>query len=318
MATVYHRDDVGAPVYAFSSGATNGAHFIAFKAILKACLVSGYGSKSPAGWELITEGDQFIVLRNGAHSGYVCLSRPTTSVAYIEVWLSDTFTGMSGNNMAGDGLKSGVAANNSAPHRIYIGSLAYASTSSTWHLVADNRSFCFVGVGHSSPAAFTDQAYTSSALYVGETSAGFFVALGGQAGSSNPLDYFDARGITLLRNPLTGLLVSGLAIAAVTPTLTGGAANGSRALTIAEVNACAVSIYGDGVFAGYLRGVAIPVEVMGYYLNTAAMNMGVAGGATMRNLNTPVNLGDGHTWFFGARYFSGGPVFMTSNKPELW
>ena len=62
MPTVYHRDDNGAPSYAFSASSSSPAHFSALKTILKACLVSGYGSKPAAGWTLVAEGDQYLVL----------------------------------------------------------------------------------------------------------------------------------------------------------------------------------------------------------------------------------------------------------------
>lgn len=93
MATVYHRDDAGAPTFAFSTDRSNIAHFTALKTILKACLVFGYGGRPAAGWELIAEGARYIVLRNGPASGYVCL----TSVSeYVTVHLAATFTGMNG------------------------------------------------------------------------------------------------------------------------------------------------------------------------------------------------------------------------------
>lgn len=67
MARIYHRDQAGAPELTYSTSAQDG--FNAFKAILKACLVNGYGAVPAAGWELINEGTGFLVLRNGFQSG---------------------------------------------------------------------------------------------------------------------------------------------------------------------------------------------------------------------------------------------------------
>lgn len=65
MATAYHRDQPGAPALVYSTSGSSVAQFTALKTILKTCLVVGYVNKPPAGWELINEGADYIVLRNG-------------------------------------------------------------------------------------------------------------------------------------------------------------------------------------------------------------------------------------------------------------
>src|SRR5262245_33223377 len=134
MATVYRRDDSGAPALTYSTAVPNVAHFTAFKTILKACLVYGYGSKPAAGWELIGEGANNLVLRSGSHSGYVCF---TYLNGVVTIYLAETYTGMSGDVMVGGGLKTGTGPSNTPPHRIPLYHPVYHTDSCTWCLVGD-------------------------------------------------------------------------------------------------------------------------------------------------------------------------------------
>lgn len=179
MANVYHRDDEGGLVLTYSvTAGLNG--WQAFKTILKACLVSGYGSKAPAGWELIGEGTNYLVLRNGSHSGYVCFTQHSTG--HATVYLAETYTGMSGDVMTGDGLKTGLSASNGIPHRFIAANIATYAATTSWYMVADAKSFILQctsnGTTASAPSiSVTGMAHTPG-LYVGEDSAGNFIAMG--------------------------------------------------------------------------------------------------------------------------------------------
>lgn len=325
MATVYHRDDAGAPTYPMGSVVfSNTMHFEAVRTILKACLVGGYGAKLAAGWTLVAESTNYIVLRNGSLTGYVCLTWQGVGSGYIDVYLAETFTGMSGNYMTGDGLKSGIAASNATPQRIMLGPFVYNTNVHTWTLIADSRSFVvnLSTVQATSPPEITGAASAastqSSMLYVGEDSAGNFIATGGQnITSTSPVNYFGLGGGTALKDPRTGLLVG----AGSLPDFVVFSSQVTQARTeIVPIlkTSLSRSIWGfNGGLGGYLRGVALPVDVFAHFTSKAAQSLGLATVLTSRNLNTPIDLGDGFTYF--ATSFNYQSAFrLLTNNPEFW
>jgi hypothetical protein len=325
MATVYHRDDAGAPTYAMGSIlSSNTMHFEAVRTILKACLVSGYDSRPAAGWTLVAESTNYLVLRNGALSGYVCLTWVGTGYGYIDVYVAETFTGMSSNYMTGDGLKSGIAANNAAPQRIALGPYVYNTAVHTWTLIADSRTFVInlCSVQNSTPAEVTGAAGSagtwSSLLYVGEDSAGNFVSAGGQnTTSTSPVNYFGLSGGTALKDPRTGLLIGAGAL----PDFVVFSSQVTQARTeIVPIlkTALSRSIWGfNGGLGGYLRGVALPVDVFAHFPSKGAQSLGLAVVITSRNVNTPIDLGDGFTYFPTAYNYQSAFRLLTNN-PEFW
>ena len=315
MPTVYHRDQTGAPTYAFSTSSGNAAQFNALKTILKACLVTGYGSQSPAGWELIAEGDLYLVMRNGTHSGYVCLSKPSATSTDVEIWLAETFTGVVSNRMTGVGLKSGTAALNANRQTLNIHNIAYSSALSSWYLVADERAFCFQGGGGDS-AYSGSGSQARSPLYVGEDSEGWFISVGGNNGSSQA--YFDAAGFTALRYPGTGLLVDSEAITIRIPALSlAGSSNQTLAYQLSEVDMGRVRWAGNNVEAGYLLGVAVSPQLSSVTVGDAATALGFVGTLNSRSFNTPLDIGDGATWFVGIQQYSSATRFVTDH-PGFW
>lgn len=326
MATVYHRDDSGAPTFEFSTSGTNIAHFAALKTILKACLVSGYGSKPAAGWILVAEGDRFLVLRNGTSSGYVCFTS-VAATSYFNIHLAATFTGMSGDVMTGAGLKSGTEASGSAnQHRMWISVLANSSANSTWYLIADEKTFYFQGSGGFGLFEYALSDFGAmNPLYVGEDSAGNFIAMGGQnTNSTQPRAYFGPEGVTVLRNPATGLLVDTGSIVVVAPGLrlttnsnTGVASLGAAHIVpLLEAPLCPVR-WGASVLAGRLRGQVLCPLVSMYFPSPAAQSLGHVGPLNSRNLNTPLPLGGAYTYFMGVA-FDGSPTRIVTNNPEFW
>ena len=321
MPTVYHRDQTGAPTFVYSTSSSNAAHFNALKTVLKACLVTGYGAQAAAGWELIAEGDLHLVLRNGSHSGYVCLTRLSGSPNVVEVWLSETFDGVSGDVMTGVGLKSGTTVSSSVPHRSCIGLMAYSSARSSWYVVADDRTFIIHASGNQTN--YTGSNNTDRlCLYVGEDSEGNMIALGGQQSTTaSPDSGFSAtRGFTTLRNPETGLLVDSGAIETYTPGLDLSNVSASLLLIgkLKEISMSRVYWYvgPTGFPAGYLRGVALPAQCSFYAIGTIAEALGVPAFSS-RELNVPFDLGDNNHWFLGVGSFNT-PVRFITDAPDFW
>lgn len=325
MATVYHRDQAGAPALAYTTTPAAIANFASLKVILKACLVDGYGSKPAAGWELISEDSRYLVLRNGTHSGYVCLS--FTASYGIAIYLAETYTGVVSNVMTGDGLKTGVAANNATPHRLNLTFLAYSSAQSSWYLVADNSTFMFVSGGYNTllEALNDGLGYPWKSLYVGEDTAGHFIAVGGVNTASDGLDnrnYFASYGFTALKNPDTGLLVGPGSISPALPALDAALSQHTwRTTSVLALDYVPLSPAGWGlngsIVAGQLKGVVQCGPLICVTPSKAAQSIGFSGALTVRNLNTPINLGDGYSYFMGVA-FSSSATFMVTDNPVFW
>lgn len=328
MPTVYRREDAGSPVYAFNMAATNIAHFDCLKAVLKGCLVYGYGSKPAAGWALVSEGAQYLVLANATLSGYLCLTLPSVSAGYAEVWLARTFGGVTNNRMTGDGLKTGLAASNSVQHRINLQFLAYSSSLTTWCCVADGKTFVLSIAGTSlNPAVALggnlgnkyqmEIHYSRLTLYAGEDSLGNFVVCGGQnTTGTTPYNYFNEVGFTSLFDPATGLLVdSGLLAIEAPTTHTLGYAD-ERTTPLINVDLGSVPWLSGG-YCAWLRGLASPFALSRKSPNAMAKSLGNAGELYPVALSTPMGLGDGYAYFIPACSFHCSGFLITDN-PGFW
>ena len=323
MARIYHRDQAGAPALTYST--TTSVRFESFKTVLKACLVSGYGVYPGAGWELVAEAASYIVLRPATHSGYVCFAL-TGSV--IRVSVAATYAGVSDAIIQGDGAKSGVSSGNTQPQILYSYALAQ-SAASTWMLAADERTFILNAVSNtSSPLGATPENFSSSndvstLVYAGEDSQGNFIAVGGGTSTNNlansPSAAFGEPGFTSLKNPATGLLVSAGSLDARVPL--------SRSIPVTSL-AVASAVYSEislvrlswlvpGYFCGPLRGLAAAAELSGITTKSCLECIGFSG-ATTRNLNTPVSLGDSNTWMALARDQRYTPLMFMTDAPEYW
>lgn len=320
MATVYHRDQAGAPTYTFRS--TGAVGFAAFKTILKACLVSGYGTKAAAGWSLISEATNHLVLRNGSNSCYVCFTWVTGS-NYVTIYLSETFTGVTNDVMTGDGLKTGIASNNSVPQRFYITYIAYATGSSTWTMVADNKTFvlCAPGSDANSAIITTNVSDYGVMLYVGEDKAGNPLSIGGVNSSSdtNPICYFNGeQGFTSLRYPATGLLVGSGSIAVATPGIEHITVSLVSAVRpIGEISLSPALWMASNVFAGNLRGMALCPILARLWSSHAAQSIGLPNPLAHRNANTPIALGDAYSYFATIKHYASSFILLTDN-PVFW
>lgn len=318
MATVYHRDDPGAPV--LTAGTTSGLGFTALKAVLKACLVNGYGTKAAAGWELIYETADRIALRNGSHTGYIGLFH-TADRLFLS--LSDTYTDFTSNYLSGDGVKTGTASGSTIPHRLYSRYLVYDSTNYTWEVIADSKTFVlnWINDGYYTTVRelmYSDSGGFSLALYVGEDSAGNFIAVGGEntTNATTNVGYFDYQGFTALRDPNTGLLVGSGAVTISTPGLDNAPPVNSKVTALNKAPISPAMWAAGGIHAGYLRGIALCPVIARLHPSHAARSLGFSGAVTARNANTPINLADGYSYFISPGYYSS--CRLITNNPEFW
>lgn len=320
MATAYHRDQAGAPALVYSSSTGNIAHFTALKTVLKACLVTGYGVYPAAGWSLISEGVNHIVLRNGTLSGYLCLSNNSGAV---NVYLSETYTGMSGDVMTGDGRKTGVAAGETIPQGFSARLLAHSSDNSSWVVVADTRTFVISIAGDSSNGELTDISFRGFTLYAGEDSVGNFLSVGGVNTASlsvnSGLGYFSSsRGFTALKHPGTGFLAGSTAIDVLIPLAFRDFNIVFTKLAKLE-NAQLARMFwlGGSALAGSLRGVAaVPELASSASTSQSAQWLGRNTPQNIRDLNTPIDLGDGRQYFSAVTHL--GSCFLLTDNPAFW
>ncbi|WP_146173225.1 hypothetical protein [Ectopseudomonas oleovorans] len=320
MATVYHRDQTGAPALVYNSALTSDAHFTAFKDILKACLVTGYGLLPGAGWTVVGEASNFLALTNGPGSGYVHFY--LQSSALVTVYLSASYTGP----LAGAGLKSGTASDSSVPHRYPLASLVGASSGSTWALIADSKTFIFIPSPGTSDVAWGPTAglsYQPGPLYVGDDSNGNFIACGGQnlanASYNTVSGFFGAAGFTSLYNPSTGLLVGSAALSIDTNVLTASAqyADTTSAAVLPSAILCELSWQCVGVW-GMLRGLCADVRLLRKNPYASVICLGVPAGISSRSANTLIPLGDGHSYLPTVRYGGHAPFFLATTNPRFW
>ncbi|TXI34779.1 MAG: hypothetical protein E6Q69_03260 [Aquipseudomonas alcaligenes] len=221
MPRVYSSKDAGLPAFYISPTASL-QRFNNYKLILKACLVTGYGARLAAGWTLVDEGDQYLVLRN-ASGNYVTISsgyyQNSSNLGYhgtFRVYLHATYTGINSSGVPqGQGVVSGTSGAATLP--VYFGSDAfYWNANTRWVMLADDRTFIFIqapiyATASSVSGTQIDNQGGIGTLYVGDDLGGNHIAVGGFRGTtpnSAQLNlYFDRLAFTTLRNPVSGLLV---------------------------------------------------------------------------------------------------------------
>lgn len=228
MPRVYSSKDAGLPAF-YMTSVGSVQRFNNYKLILKACLVTGYGARLAAGWTLVDEGDQYLVLRN-ASGNYVTISsgyyQNSSSLSYhgtFRVYLHATYTGINSSGVPqGQGVVSGTSGAATLP--VYFGSDAfYWNANTRWVMLADDRTFIFIQAPIAATASSVsgtqiDNQGSIGTLYVGDDLGGNHIAVGGFRGTtpnSAQLNlYFDRLAFTTLRNPVSGLLVDTTGISA--------------------------------------------------------------------------------------------------------
>jgi subtilisin family serine protease len=335
MAIVYKHDDAGAPAYSFTVIGNSVLNFTALKAVLRACLVDGYGSKAAAGWWLIDEGDYHIVLQPSTASGVFILHRAATS-ELATAYVAANFQGLDASGLpTGDGLKTGVAANNSTPQRIGTSFFARNANFHSWAVIADSKTFilnqgCYVNnFVFESGSTATDQACV--ALYAGEDSEGNFISVGGNnsvqgtAHSSHAQATFGHGGISTLTYPSTGLLVgSGAAVVwmplgAMRSQAPPNRQTPSPLPDLTEAKLCKVPWFEAGIQAGYLRGVCVIPEDYDLFPAQLAQALGRSSteGVTVSNAHQSLGFGDAYQYLPGLQSFYSRSRLITDN-PDFW
>lgn len=326
MARIYHRDQVGAPVLTYSTTVTARAHYDALKMILKACLVYGYGTTPPAGWELIYEAADSLILRTGTHSGYVCFRRNSDGYS-VEVWLAATYEGVdAGGKIIGAGARSGVSASSAFPQRFPVATLAYHTASTTWALVADEGTVVMSLCGHNSTTPIEvisisagHQVYANFTLYCGDDSAGDLICIGGANTTiTSPAVSFSSSGFTALKYPDSGLLIDTEAISVLTPGLITNPSFhpnlGGVVLPAAHLQP--MSWLSNGV-SRHIRGIAVDARVSHAHNSHVSQALG-GPPLTTRTMNKLLDLGDGHGYLVGRSYPGYSISMLLTTNPEFW
>ncbi|WP_278958494.1 hypothetical protein [Aquipseudomonas alcaligenes] len=221
MPRVYSSKDAGLPAFYISTNPSL-QRFNNYKLVFKACLVNGYGARLAAGWTLVDEGDQYLVLRN-ASGNYVTISsgyyQNSSNLGYhgtFRVYLHATYTGINSSGVPqGQGVVSGTSGAATLP--VYFGSdVFYWNGNTRWVMLADERTFIFMQAPFISSASSVsgtqiDTTSGNGTLYVGDDLGGNHIAVGGFRGATPNATqlslYFDRLAFTTLRNPVSGLLV---------------------------------------------------------------------------------------------------------------
>ena len=155
--TVYRYDDVGAPVLSSpSAGSLIG--------VLDACLVNGYGSKSPAGWTKPYSGTNLAAYRQGSGSRFYLRVYDGSGTKKASVVGYESMTGISsGSNLFP------TAAQHSAGLYITIGTTAAPTGQEPWVLVAvDKRFYLWIGFEFTSASALSDSVAGQGLFFFGD------------------------------------------------------------------------------------------------------------------------------------------------------
>lgn len=236
--TVYTHFDAGAPTL---SGNTA---FSKVRAVLKACLVDGYGDKPAAGWTMPHDVTGGFSLSNG--DGVVSFTVRTTDQNLLDIYVMESITDASTKIPSGVNRRSGVwsdleNAGSSVRHylnfanRGYQSGLNYTLHGNKWTVVADEKTCIAYLYGLNSNgqvAEFVASSSSSACIYLGKywpysgalVGPETFIAIAGGRQINNVGGGFDHASVhptntaifntSLLRNPLTGTQTLGSALSA--------------------------------------------------------------------------------------------------------
>lgn len=349
---MYTMDDPGAPAPIIGGGggtATTLRWMENLRTILRACLITGYGSKAPAGgWTIESESTTHVLLRNGTGSGYAFFRLVSGgTVGTCELFLAASVTavidGQYGKAITGSGIKSGVnpmLSNESANYaqRINCYGTFENSVNTNWMLVADDKTFIFMLSSMNSTSlvniGYTDP-YGMLSLYVGEDTAGNFISVGGCNSNSTNTSIThkfrivisnDDAGITVLRNPFTGALLTSTTAVPLCPSLYAQGTLWLEEYTIDRITLGKVPWqYRDGaqgvpyVFCGNLRGIAWANEIaMNGRFDYNLKAMGWTGTPASLRYNPKLPLDDTYDYRLMFIYRTSAQGGIMTNNPAFW
>ncbi|SEJ58109.1 hypothetical protein SAMN05216201_11179 [Pseudomonas linyingensis] len=315
----YHSSDPGAPAV------NQASWFQTFRAVLRACLVDGYGAGSspPAGWSLIYDNTNGIVLKsNGVAPAYFNFQAysPTGSnntYGYMQCLIGASCDSVNASGlMSGDGVRSGNVTNQ---QRIPLRA-AFAGT--TWTLLADERTFVFYA--NSNDLNNFQGSQSIVMLYCGDDASNRSIVIGGalsSSASSALYNRFHSGGCagSALRDPESGLLLDSVGGSLVSVALdVGSAANGSSwgmpysgGLDELPLYPC-YWLYGD-TLVGRLRGLCLsPIAI--YSESTLLKALGLSPSLVTRG--AWAQLGEHH--YAGGISGNYSPSLVLTTNPAYW
>lgn len=233
--TVYTHFDSGAPALSGTTALSK------MRAVLKACLVDGYGDKPAAGWTMPHDVSDGFSLSNG--DGVVSFTVRATDQNYLDIYVMESITDASTKIPSGVNRRSGVwsdleNAGSSVRHYLNFsshsaqGGFNYTLHGHKWTVVADEKTCIAYLYGLNSSGQvqeFANSSSTSACLYIGKywpysgalSGPETFIAVAGNRGTNQlggGFDYSSATpsntallNVSLLRNPLTGTQTLGAA-----------------------------------------------------------------------------------------------------------
>ncbi|TKD46651.1 hypothetical protein [Azotobacter chroococcum] len=206
-----------------------------------------------------------------------------------------------------------------------IDGLVYHTNTFSWSIVADERTAVITWYTF---AATTPSAETGSGsldgftLYFGEDSNGNFMALGGNASTTttSTSNQFNSASITLLRDPVTGLLIDSGSYSGYYGVLDESLTvnvNQSRIIETLELGK--VHWYAPAnKECGYLRGVALVAGLRVLSPAYAARSLGIdLSNFSSRTGATPLTVVDG-VQLIVAKASSGSSRFLLTDAPAFW
>jgi len=241
--TVYTHFDAGAPTL---SGNTT---LSKVRAVLKACLVDGYGGKPAAGWTMPHDVTDGFSLSNG--DGVVSFTVRASNQDQLDIYVMESITDASTKIPSGVNRRSGVwsdleNAGSSVRHYLNFanhvsqGSFNYNLHGHKWTVVADEKTciaYLYGLNGSGQISEFANNNSTAACIYIGKywpysgavVGPETFIVVGGGRGTNQVGGAFDYSNlnpannaqlnISLLRNPLTGTQTLGSAfMLGTTPT----------------------------------------------------------------------------------------------------
>lgn len=327
----YSWDDDGSPARALSGNLQN-----RLKQILVPCLVTGYGSKSGAGWTLGHEHPNGFSLINADGNVVNFVSNlpaqapyPAMNANAIHIYAAESLTDTSNAVIDGANLCSGTYRKgmpelaNYPRHMLGYAWYALQGELSTlqWTLVADDKTFILNCSSSGSSGGYNSSGLYSFTLYVGKSLldtevTGNFVVLGGDVANytDRPNMYAFSRGYSSPINLSTGLaerVTVGAQPYAGSPD-TNPAAQTTKPLSRLNLQQPRL-IYGND-FVGRLRGVVYDDVLRSLYGWEEHLKVLGFSGTDFTDRGKLVEIG-GYNYAF-ARSYSGNSI-LTDN-PAFW
>lgn len=267
MPTLYTSADASAPVVAVATAGS-------LLAAIRACLVTGYGSMSPAGWTEPYTGTNVAAFRNSPSGGTGCYVRiddtATTGARFVPIVVYETMSDVNTGTYP-----------TTAVHAARYPRNGGATTDLTWFLVADAHTFYFCGRTGTTGNMFLIGAGDSKSLQGSDAFRYFGMGEPGVSSFNTPPAYLDcgsssnvflgnapsANGFTLGRDRTGTSASGGVTHALLLPRMSGSGQHLGGQNLIARpapngaTEAALQAYFGrTDAIRGYLPGVYLPLS----------------------------------------------------------